>query len=203
MIMYRVIAYGLLLAGLFITGGCAVRSVQPTQLFMLAPLARTMAGEAARGESPPLVIGPIDLPAYTNRLQVLTLRHDTELVAATSARWAEPLDKNFSRVLIENLSRLMGTQAIATLGGLASPASLQVTLEVTEFIATEAGQANLTAYWRVLGGGGRQILVSRKTHYEEAAQGTDYPALVGAMSRTLAALSRDLAQALSAIPDAR
>ena len=202
MIRYRVIARGLLLGGFVLANGCAVQPSRPTQLLVLAPLATAPTATVARAARPALVIGPINLPAYSERPQVLTLHDESELLVAEAARWAEPLDKNFSRVLVENLSRLLGTDSIATLGALQSPASLQITVEVTEFVVTDAGQARLTAYWRVLGNGGRQILASHKTHYQEEAVGRDYPALVGAMSRALAALSRDLALAVEPFADA-
>ena len=190
----------LVLGVLAVASGCVVRSPPPTQLLVLVPLGSVAASvqppEPGPERVPALVIGPIDLPAYTERAQVLTLHGDSELRAAVSARWAEPLEQNFSRVLVENLSRLLGTDEVTTLGSVHAPTALQITLEVTEFVATDAGFAVLTAYWRVLGDGGRKVLASDKTHYQEPANGSDFPALVAAMSRALAALSRDIAQAL-------
>ena len=198
----------LVLGVLAIASGCVVRSTPPAQLLVLVPLASAAQGTAATSMKPSelgpervpaLVIGPIDLPAYTERAQVLTLHGESELRAAVSARWAEPLDQNFSRVLVENLSRLLGTHEVTTLGSVHAPTALQITLEVTEFVVTDAGFAGLTAYWRVLGDGGRKVLASDKTHYQEPTNGSDFPALVAAMSRALAALSRDIALALQRI----
>lgn len=202
----------LMLASLSSTTGCAGRRPPPAQLLMLTPLTSAsmdnpapsvrMPGRAP-APVPALVIGPIDLPAYTERSQVLRLHEQSELQAAVTARWAEPLEENFSRVLVENLSRLLGTGQVTSLGGVQARSALQVTVEVTEFVATDTGQATLTAYWRVLGESGRALLASNKTRYQEAATGADYPALVAAMSRTVAALSRDIARAVRGLADGR
>lgn len=180
--------------------GCAVRPSAPAQLLVLSPLAADP-GVAARAgtDLPGLVVGPIVLPAYTERAQVLILKHAGEMHASATARWAEPLDQNFSRVLVDNLSRLLGSGRITTLGGARTPTGLQVTVEVTEFVTTDAGEARLTAYWQVLGEGGHAVLAHAKSHYAEAFAGDDYRARAGALSAALAALSRDLAAAIQRV----
>ena len=189
----------MLLAALVGTSGCGVQTPRANQLFILAPLAATAdaARSASAAAAPALVVGPINLPAYTERTAILSLRQQSELVPAAAARWAEPLDKNFTRVVVENLSLLLGSEQVTTLGGNAAPGSLQVVIDVTEFVASEDGQASLTAYWQILGSDGHPVIAGRKTRYQETAADKGTAALVAAMSRTLAALSRDVAQTLA------
>ena len=193
--------YGVVLAALFTAVvGCAGRPSQPPQLLVLTPLVGGTDGPGrASAALPGLVVGPIDLPAYTERAQVLILTNAAEMHASTTARWAEPLDENFSRVLVDNLSRLLGTGQITTLGGVQTQATVQITVEVTEFVTTDTGQARLTAYWQVLGDGGHALLAHEKLQYEAAVEGGDYPARAAALSTALAALSRDIAGAVRRI----
>lgn len=192
----RIRFLGCLLA-LLAAGGCGVRSSPPPQLLVLAPLAHDVPVAAPLPASfAGLVVGPVDLPDYSEHTHLVILRNDSEMQVIPLTRWAEPLAANFSRVLVENLSRLLGTGQIATLGGVQAPASLQVTVEITEFVTTDAGQARLTAYWRVLGDGGRRVLASDKSSYVEAVAGSGHAAHAAALSRTIAALSEDLARAV-------
>jgi len=182
---------------LLAVAGCAVKPAQPVHWLVLSPLAPVTEHTvpAARRDTAVLV-GPIDLPAYTDRAQLLVLRNQSEMQTMPAVRWAEPLGQNFSRVLVENLSRLLATGQVTTLGGIQTPGSVQLAIEVTEFVTTVEGEARLTAYWRVLGAGGREVHAADKTHYVEALEGSDGPARASALSRALAALSRDLAEAV-------
>ncbi len=180
--------------------GCAVGVASPTQLLVLTPLTDTAPREEPSAVTLPLlIVGPVALPAYTDRTQFLVLKSAAEMQAAATARWAEPLDEGVSRVLVENLSRLLHTGRVATLGRAQAADSLQVTVEVTEFITTASGQAQLTAFWQVLGDDGRTVLAQDKTQFTAAMADTDYPAQATALSEALAALSRAIADAVREI----
>ena len=58
------------------------------------------------------------------------------------------------------------------------------------------------ALWSILGKPGRDALVSKKSSFREPTGSAEYAALVAAMSRTVTALSRDIATALVALPPA-
>jgi uncharacterized protein len=57
-------------------------------------------------------IGPIDFPGYLKRLELVTRSSPNQLDISPVDRWGEPLDKNFERVLAENLAQLLNTQNI-------------------------------------------------------------------------------------------
>lgn len=190
-----------LIALLSLLAACGFGRARPVQFFVLAPLTETPAAIPERSDAPLLVVGPIEMPPYTARPQFLTRKNEYELKLAESARWAEPLADNFTRVLVEDLSLLLGPGNVTTLlAGSSAQASHQVVVEVTEFIATDAGEARLIAYWRILGDGGRAILKRGKAQHTAPAAGTDYPSLVAALGQTVAALSRDIAAASAALP---
>ena len=188
---------GLVLAGALTA--CVSGSAAPPQLLVLAPLAAA-GTPSAPAMLPPVVVGPIELPAYTTHTQVLVLADGGEMQALPGLRWAEPLEAMFSRVLIEDLSRLLGTARIATLGGAQTPATLQLRVEVTEFVTTNAGEALLTAYWQVLGDGGRSVLDQGKTTASQVLSGTAHAARVAALNDVLATLAGELADAVRRQP---
>ena len=58
-------------------------------------------------------VGPIELPPYANRLQMVTDNTSYELHTNAFEQWAEPLRDSFLRVLAEILSLLLATDRVA------------------------------------------------------------------------------------------
>jgi uncharacterized lipoprotein YmbA len=183
-----VLASGLALAG----AGCFGKS--PTaRLYALTPTAARAPGAAVTG--PALGLGPVTLPAYLDRPQVVTRRSADEVAAAEFDRWAEPLAEAVPRILGENLAALLGTERIqAYPWPRTRPVAQQVTVEVLRFEGRLGGEVSLVARWRVLDSVGRELLVQRSVIQEPS--GGDHAALVAAMSRALGTLSRELAEAV-------
>ena len=88
------IAAGLLFAG------CAATT--PTRFYTLSSLVAAP-GEASQG-LPHLAIGvgPVTLPEYLNRPQIVTRVGSNRIALADFESWAEPLDGLFARILTEN-----------------------------------------------------------------------------------------------------
>jgi uncharacterized lipoprotein YmbA len=184
----------LLVGALALAGaGCLGRS-PTTRVYTLAPLAPAAPAAAATG--PVIGLGPVTLPGYLDRPQIVTRRSADELALGEFDRWAEPLEQAVPRILGEDLAALLGTERLA-----AHPwartrgVTHQIAVEVLRFDGPLGGPVTLDARWRVLDPAGRELLVRRST-LREPAGGGDHAALVAAMSRALGALSRELADAV-------
>ena len=171
------------------------------RLYVLTSLPR------AESVSPPtggraisIGIGPVELPQYVNRSQIVTGQQSSELHSAVSAQWAEPLQDGFTRVLAENLSLLLATDRVALFPWKTFAPEYQVVVEVTHFLGQTGGEVSLVALWSILNKDGREALVSKKSSFRESTGSSEYEALAAAMSRTVVALSRDIATALLALP---
>src|SRR5262245_9638167 len=53
-----------------------------------------------------LGVGPLRLPGYLERREIVTRVGQSQLDVSQKDRWAEPLDENLSHVLAQNLSVL-------------------------------------------------------------------------------------------------
>lgn len=106
---YRIAYFGsmILAVCVIILNGC-VGSSKPSEFFLLRslPASQDTALNASENSSPSVLVGPVTLPAYLNRNQIVTLAGDHKMVLNEFTRWAEPLQDNFSRVLVENLGIL-------------------------------------------------------------------------------------------------
>jgi uncharacterized lipoprotein YmbA len=177
-------------------GGC---TSQPSRFYLLsAQLPPEATPLATSGEQKPTIgVGPVTLPRYLDRPQIVTRSSPYELKMAEFDRWAEALDANFARVLTENLSLLVPrSRVVASPWPRAVRLDYQVLVEVTHFLSELGGQSVLIADWMLFQGEGQQLLLSGRSRASVAAAGQDYATLVAAMSQTVAGLSREIATAI-------
>ena len=186
--------------GLLAWSGCA--GSRPAKFYTLNPL-------GANGEIPKVApaergiavaVGPVAIPDYLDRPQILTRSGPRELKLAEFDRWAGSFEQDVSRVLTENLSALLAPDNVIVLrwGGDAYPypATFRVGVDVTRFEGTIGGSVILAARWSVSREEDRKILFVHESIIKEPVEGQDYDALVEAMSRALAGLSREIAAAI-------
>ena len=148
-----------------------------------------------------LGLGPVTLPKYLDRPQIVTKTSAHEVDLAEFHKWAEPLSDNVSHVLSENLSALLSTDRIEQYPWRSSTAvDYQITVDVLQFDGTRGGEAVLVARWSLLGDDGKTIVTTKKTSITHHPMSQEYEALVEAMSQNLTDLSREIAQAITALP---
>jgi hypothetical protein len=184
-----------------VVAGCGTS--KPSQLYLLRPLQASEVGVPTTADKVALsvLIGPVNLPAYLDRTQVVTLVGDHELASDEFIRWAEPLQENFSRVLVENLSLLLNTPEVYAFDRRgATPVDFQIIIDVTRFDTDAKGGAYLTAFWRVVGRGSKAPMIKRKSVFHAAASSAGITPILEAQNQTLTDFSRELAAAIQSLP---
>jgi len=166
----------------------------PTRWFVLAP-----AGEARAAPSPAarlVVVGPLRLPDYLLRPELVRRAGANELQPSRVDRWSEPLDRAVLRVLCLDLAALRPDDRVVAFPAEAGeqPAG-SIEVAVTAFEADAAGLARLQGSWRLRGASGAGG-PSRDFRLERAAESGEAPAVVGAMSGLIEELAKELATAL-------
>ncbi|MDQ1333084.1 MAG: uncharacterized protein QG552_34 [Thermodesulfobacteriota bacterium] len=171
----------------------------PTRFYLLNSLAGPDLGKREAAVQPRVTIGigPVKLPAYLDRQQIVTRINENELHLAEFDVWAEPLKDNLTRVLVENLNALLSEGAFDAIPfGAVTQIDYQVEVEVIRMDGSLGGTASLIARWTVFKRQGREMLLTRTSSLREPASGPDYEALIAAQSRTVEALSREVADAI-------
>jgi uncharacterized lipoprotein YmbA len=69
-------------------------------------------GAAPTGAEHSLGIGPIEIPEYLNRSNMVYNRQGNKLQVADLDSWAEPLDEGVKRVMAINLAQLLNTHEV-------------------------------------------------------------------------------------------
>jgi len=202
--MNRFITLIFLLAN-FMLSGCGNFSPRPdpSRFYTLTAIAQPAAPAAKESSNPggvSLGIGPIRLPSYLDRQEIVTRVSPNRIDLSEYDQWAEPLETNFNRVLGQNLSVLLPINRLVFFPweSTRSPA-YQVEVEVLRFEANAAGDVLMSARWVVLETSKKAALKSGETllSRQPAVKSTD--AAVAALSETLADLSREIANAIGTI----
>ncbi|HEX9125946.1 MAG TPA: PqiC family protein [Methylomirabilota bacterium] len=188
------VALGLVLV--FLAAGCLGGNA-PTRFYVLAP------GEmAALGGAGALTVGlgPVGLAGYLDRPQIVTRPAADKIDIGEFDQWGEPLREGITRVLAEDLARQMPSARISVFPW-RSPEQVRyhIVVDVTRLDGPAGGDLALEARWRILDGAGKEM-AAKTTRLIEPTGGAGYSPTVSAMSRALAALSREMAQALAALP---
>ena len=178
---------------------------KPSRFYMLTPAGKVENVTGGTNPEITLGIGPIKFPDYLLRPQIATYIAENELNYDEFNRWAEPLQENFTRVLSENLSRLIPTDQIAYFPWRVTAAiEYQVIIEVIRFEQTSDNAIHLAARWSIFQYQDMKQLVRQSSDYSQPAptrikDKTDYNKLVAAMSQQLEEFSRDIANELKTI----
>jgi uncharacterized lipoprotein YmbA len=178
-------------------GACSIKSeTAPSNFYML----NSMSTEAATGGAQSglsdleLAIGPVSVPAYLDRPQIVTRGPGNEVTLSEFDRWAEPLKDNITSVLTDNLSRLLPTERVSVYpSSLARDLDLRVTLEVIRFDGSMGGDVVLDARWSVIPADAEAPLRTERSGITQPASDSGYAAVVNAMNRALDSLSREIA----------
>ena len=199
--MKRIVGCGLVVMSLLNLWGCA--NTQPTHFYLLRAMEpseiSTMVDSKNSGVS--LGLGPISLPKYLDRPQIVTRVSPYEIDLAEFHKWAAPLKDNLVNVLHDNLSKLLSTNRImAYPWSRSSLPDYQLTLEVMQFDGTKNQEASLSVQWRLAGDDGKRVLQEKTSQFSEIIRGPDYEDLVEAMSRMLGTFSQEIADVLNRPP---
>lgn len=174
----------------------------PTRLYVLS--ADTTNSDPAATAGIAIGVGPVSLPRYLDRPQIVTGTASNSLNQADLDQWGGDLNDNITRVLATNLANLLGTDRVWLHpwdnGNLID---YQVTANVMKFDQGADGSAVLDVFWTLVNPRDGKILLMRRGTYRQsgaAATGAGdtgaYNAVAAAMSRDLAAFSRDIATAI-------
>ncbi len=180
--------------------GCA--SSPPARFYLLSPISNGAEDQYFAGTPScfNIGVGPVRLPEYANRPQIVTRTSQTELSRAQFDLWAEPLPDTFSRVIAKNLTRLVCTNRIYIFpwDATVKPDYL-VRANVMEMKGSLDDKAYLEIQWSIWGVmEGRELFQKRSTYSETVIDGT-YEGLVQTYSNMIGQLSHDIAKALEGL----
>ncbi len=180
--------------------GCA--SSTPTRFYSLSapdptgPEMKSSTGDRCVS----LGIGPIGIPDYLDQPRIVSRGSSNQLTLAEFDRWAARLSIELARVIARNLSTQLCTETIVFFpwrGGI--PINYRIEMEIIRMDGSLGGNATLEAWWMVLSGDAKEMVLNKRSTFTEAVSGSGYDSLVSAHSRTVSLLSREIAETIKTI----
>jgi len=178
--------------------GCLGKGSNPSRYYVLHEIVEPTLDsgpDLLKEDNALLQIGPISLPRYLDRSQIVSRSSGNQVDLAEFDRWSEPLHESFTRVLAGNLGTLLPTDDILIYPnrGSADETFYQLKMEVTRFDGRRDGEVTLEARWIVVGQRNRKVLPQARSLYTAPVAGNDYAGYVAALNRTMEKLSREIA----------
>lgn len=191
----------------------ACSTTSPTRFYVLSSITGKPEGTPSNVA---IGVGPINLPQYLDRPQIVTRLSSNQLVVGEFDQWGGQLDDGFARTLAGNLSVLLQTDQVRIYPWKdAQSLTYAVTIDVINFEQDVDGSSLLDVYWSLLEPQTERVKLRRHATYREPGgtpiteaqarsaggllgdnKSRPYDSVVAAMSRNLGALSRDVAKAI-------
>jgi hypothetical protein len=185
-------AIGLVVA-LALVAGCGT---SPKVRFYTLSAAETPAAAAAPAKASLTVsVGPVTVPDVVDRLQIVLRIGANQVERSEFDRWGEELKLAIPRVVAASLAQQIASARVVVYTPSAPTADFRVLIAVERF-ESELGKAvTVEASWSIRPGAKGEPKSGRSV-VREPVGAAGYDALVAAHSRALAAISRDIAEAL-------
>jgi len=138
-------------------------------------------------------IGPITIPGYIDRPQIVTKTESAELQLAEFDRWAEPMEGMFTRTLAQNIIAISGSHLIHSYPW---PPNIEfdyrIYAKVIKFENNSNGDALLVVHWQLTHDREKSNLKTIHSEFNASAKDTSYSARVAALNDTLAQFAKEI-----------
>ena len=182
--------------------GC-IGSSRPSRFYTLEPL-QVRDGQGTTTTDASLAVGPIELPDYVDRPQIVTRTGTSELVIAEFDRWGGSLENQISDSLVATLQSRLATRQVAVFPWRSNAPSratpYRLAVSVSRFDGVLGQSVVLQARWTLtsLNGGKEESLAVNEAVVTEQIAGSDYEAFVAAMQRALLRFGQQMGDSIAA-----
>jgi uncharacterized lipoprotein YmbA len=168
-----------------------------SKFYLLTPTADTAAPAQAAAENTTgsftIGLGPIKLPPYLDRPEIVTRMAPNRLELSKEDRWGESIQNGFTRAMERDLAAQAGGGVILFPWYNTVHIDMQVQIDVYRFETDSQGMATLSAKWTILDSTGKTILYTVETRLTQPSKPGDMTDAAAALSRTIGDLSGQIA----------
>lgn len=164
------------------------------KFYRLDATAAAPVGGSAAGLS--VGIGPVSLPSYLDRAEVVFASGPNEFQIPANALWIGPLQENISRTVVADLGRILRSRNVRASGEPGFKPRYRVALDIRQFHGISGQEAILDLSWRIQSGASGPALSRQSATFHQPIMGDGYGPLVTAESRLLEQCAAAIAQSL-------
>ena len=145
-------------------------------------------------------VGPVKIPEYQDRPQIVTQDKEKMLKFAQFDRWGEPLEIGMTRLIRENLA-VMLPEAKFTLYPWNSsvPVKYQVVVEIVQLDSDLDKDLFIVAQWLVIDVQNTKTIIIKRSEFRQSIVPQSYSGLAKTLSMACASLSSEIAEAIATL----
>ncbi|MDA9094065.1 PqiC family protein [Methylophilaceae bacterium] len=188
----RLLKYTFLSFLTFLILSCA-KSSKPVEYYMLDASVGIVNNQTLKGDEGPMIgLGPIRLPEYLDRFQMVVAVSENKYKLIDGHRWAEKLDQNISLALFKTLPAQLATDRMIRYPWPQRPGvDFQVKIDILELNIDQNGQSQMIAQWSIKSKD--EIILNKRSTFTAQASTTDIDKMVQAQSECLTKLGQEVA----------
>jgi hypothetical protein len=184
-----------LLASCSTTPGVKYYTLNP-----LSEMKPNIISQAVSGDTLTIGVGPVELPKFLDRPQIVTRKSQNRVEVSEFHRWAGSFSEDFLRVLAINISMLLPADRVAAYPWTDQFSPIfRIPLTIEQFDGQFGGNVVLNVTWSVWHQKDTNEPVIKHTRIKEVISCDDYDALVEAQSRAIGALSRAIVEEIERV----
>ncbi len=186
-------AFAILAAFLLLLVACSTSP--PVRFYTLCPVAAQIPLEtSSRAQKTVVGIGPVEIPDYLDRPQIVTRSAQNRLSLSEFDLWGGSLKSDINQVLVENLCALLPPNRFSpVVSRPGMPIDYRVALHVIRLDVKPGEGVVLGAQWSLSGKEKKEKAMIANSSFSERTEGSDLNAAVAAMSRAVGRLSEEMA----------
>ena len=188
-----------------VLGGCISIPKSPTPRFYMLQAAneRQVSNKTNITTDVIIGVGPVKIPEYLSRPQIVTRDREGMLTFAQFDRWGESLDLGMARVIEEDLTAMLpGAKMAAYPWNISIPIQYQVVVEIVQLDSELDKDLFVVAQWLVIDVLEAKTLIMKRSEFRQPIMPQNYAGLAGTLNTICASLSGDIAEALAALETA-
>lgn len=174
--------------------GCAGTNTPSSRFYVLTSLADAQPFEYVSAPRLSIAVGPVILPGYLDRPEIVTRSGQNKIEIAEFHRWAGPIVDNVPIVLEEDLALLLADDGIAVYPWESPIATdYQVRIDILRFDGEIGGNVTIRVRWMLLTRNDNHMVTTKTISLNKTIAEANYTSLIATQSEVLAELSRAIA----------
>jgi len=196
-----VISY--LIASLSLAGCLSVSNSPTSRFYALRTLDKSQVGQKLNFPANKIIgVGPVKIPEYLNRPQIVTEDKNRMLTFAQFDRWGESLDFAINRLINENLiASFPGASIEMYPWNLFIPVRYKIYIDVVQMESRLDKDLFFAAQWSIIDLKNKKMAITKRSEFRQSIKPHNYSGLVEALSTVCASLSNEIAQGLVSLAD--
>ena len=186
----------------FVLSGCISVQNSPTpRFYMLQAVYENQVSKKINIASDVFIgVGPVKIPEYQDRPQIVTQSKEKMLKFAQFDRWGESLDLGVARLIGEDLTAMLpGAKFTLYPWDSTIPVKYQVVVEIVQLDSELDKDLFLVAQWLVIDAQNMKTMIIKRSEFRQPITPHNYSGLAKTLSTACASLSSEIAQALATL----